>query len=152
MIIISGLKKMAIFHHLSSDYTGEALNYFYFSCFNCVLNESAPPRPLNLHRIQAFTAVSIGSFNGSMFGCDRKTRSPFINGTDNITHTHANTQIHGRGWAISTFLLASWTCRRTLESISKSTCWNPLLQEGLHFIRTVVSLRYQVSIQAGTVL
>lgn len=53
-----------------------------------------PPKPLTLPRTQAFTAVSIGSFNGSMFGCDQKTYSPFINGTDNITHTHkhANSQ------------------------------------------------------------
>lgn len=53
--------------------------------------------------IQAFTAVSTGSLSGSMFGSQWKTRSPFINGTDNITHTHANTHIHGQGWAISTF-------------------------------------------------
>lgn len=131
---------MDIFHCLPFNYTEEAVNCFYFSCFNCVFI-ARTPQLLTLPRTQAFTAVSVGSFSGPMFGCDRKTRSLFINGTDNITHTHAN----GRRRAISTFfLLASWICRHALESISKSTCWNLLLQEGLHFIRTVISLRYQV--------
>lgn len=58
---------------------------------------SAPPPSPHPVQAQAFTAVSIGSFNDSMFGCRQKTRSSFINGTDNITHTHANTQTHGRG-------------------------------------------------------